>query len=243
MRIHYLHGLWRTSILIAGRLPRIDRMRTGWTTFGRDEAKLDLVLRAASQCRTPLDQYARGKLRGTLLSFAGSPRGRGEAEGFHTPDASTHGHCSALRNARSGPMRKLRAPLPQAASRSLSSRSWCSTPIWLLHPLSWVRRLSFRARASSMLRSPPMGECLSAKAKDNKGPARDFPRPAAGNSNPIAATPRPGVPARSWRTEAPGAKAACGAPKRIARRRLRSTTFYPLRGGFLCATLCFSQRR
>ena len=78
MRIHYLHGLWRTSILIAGRLPRIDRMRTGWTTFGRDEAKLDLVLRAASQCRTPLDQYARGKLRGTLLSFAGSPRGRDE---------------------------------------------------------------------------------------------------------------------------------------------------------------------
>jgi hypothetical protein len=52
-----------------------------------------------------------------------------------------------------------------------------------------------------------MGECLSAKAKDNKGLARDFPRPAAGHSNPIAATPRPGVPARAWRAEAPGAKA------------------------------------
>ena len=39
-------------------------------------------------------------------------------------------------------------------------------------------------------------------------PAARRERPADGHSNPIAATPRPGVPARSWRAEAPGAKAA-----------------------------------
>ena len=41
-----------------------------------------------------------------------------------------------------------------------------------------------------------------------RGQACDFPRPDEGHSNPIAVAPRPGVPARSWRAEAPGAKAA-----------------------------------